>query len=454
VVVGADGFGQAVTRARKGSADCAVAAGLCLLLSSVHAQANGRFPQADQLLIAPDRPEALTLRSTFGLLLSRDSGDTWDWLCERAVGYSGTEDPTLAALAGGVVIAGLEAGLSRSDASGCSWDFATADLAGSPVVDLSVRKDSPSHALALIWERQTGSVGAAYRSRFFATSDNGLSFAPHGNGIDPSVLVLTIDLAPSDPRRVYASGVRSVDGVREGFLFVSGDGAETWVAYPVPFDSALDQGVYIAAVDPREADVVYLRTSSLGPSQLLVTRDAGSQFDVVFSGSPIVAFALSPDGSRVYFGGDNGLLSALTSDFVVEKRASARLLCLAASGDTLFACSDEHSGFTVGASKDEGFTFEPKLHLSTVRGPLACGADTSATGCAADWPDVSTQLGIPTAGGAGGSAGGAGPPSSAPGACALGRQRPKPALSLFWLGLSLAALSRRRGYRRGFAGSP
>jgi len=67
------------------------------------------------------------------------------------------------------------------------------------------------------------------------------------------------------------------------------------------------------------------------------------------------------------------------------------VLCLATSADSIYACSDEHSGFTVGASNDGGGTFEPLLHLETVRGPLAC----SGSECQADWPLVRAQLGIP-----------------------------------------------------------
>ncbi|HEY0464521.1 MAG TPA: hypothetical protein VGC79_09945, partial [Polyangiaceae bacterium] len=59
------------------------------------ASANGRYPKADQLAIAPDDPQFLAVRTTFGVLVSHDSGQNWDWICERALGYSGVQDPTL-----------------------------------------------------------------------------------------------------------------------------------------------------------------------------------------------------------------------------------------------------------------------------------------------------------------------------------------------------------------------
>jgi hypothetical protein len=356
---------------------------LCIAPS---AHANGRYPKADQLLIAPDDEAFLAVRTTFGLLVSRDSGQNWDWICERAIGYAGVQDPTLGLLEGGTLIASLSEGIARSTDQGCSWGFSEADLGGSPVIDLSVRKDAPSQALALVWDAQT--VG--YSSRILASDDNGGSFRPYGSPIDETVLVTTLDAAASNPHRVYASGTRSVDGVRSAWLFSSSDDGKHWSEYPVPFDPKLEQGVYIAAVDPKDEHTVYLRTSSASLSRLFVSHDAGQRIDVVYSGS-LLSFALSPDGKQLYFGGEDGLHGGLASDSSFEKRSALRVLCLAATDHTLYACSDEHSGFTVGASSDGGSNFEPLLHLKTVRGPLAC----SATECQGDWPVVRAQLGIP-----------------------------------------------------------
>jgi hypothetical protein len=46
--------------------------------------------------------------------------------------------------------------------------------------------------------------------------------------------------------------------------------------------------------------------------------------------------------------------------------------CLAIADDGLWTCSNEKSGFVLGLSKDEGATFETKLHFCDIRGPLAC----------------------------------------------------------------------------------
>ena len=86
----------------------------------------------------------------------------------------------------------IDAGLSSSHDGGCSWAFddlprvgsstSAADAAAGasrlPITDLSVRVAAPGTAIALAWEPQpVTSSTPGYRSRFFATSDGGLSGA-------------------------------------------------------------------------------------------------------------------------------------------------------------------------------------------------------------------------------------------------------------------------------------
>ena len=423
----------------------------------------------------PDRPGSLALRSTFGLLFSEDAGESWDWVCERAVGYSGTQDPMLAPMADGVLLAALNEGIARSDASACSWSFANADVAGWPIIDLSVKRSDSRTAFALAWDPSNDDGSAAYRARLLVTEDNGQNFATLPAGLDPSVLVMTIDLAPSDARRVYLSGVRSTDAGRTGVFLVSRDGAQSFSSHAVPFETGVDQGVYIAAVDPNDADTVYLRTSSASVGRLIVTKDGGTSFSTAFTGSPLLAFALTPDGRDLYFGGANGIYAGSADELAFEQRSSLRCLCLTATEDTLYACSDEYNGFTLGASRDGGFSFDPKLHLKTVRGPLACADDTPAASCAAEWQGIRTLLGIMPEmadGGAGGapepgtsgaagtagsgdagapdtSTGGTGP-TAAPedraggGGCVLGASAPRPGFgAVLTFLLALAWVSRR-----------
>jgi photosystem II stability/assembly factor-like uncharacterized protein len=364
--------------------------------SSAPAWANGRFPRADQLVAIPGEPAELVLRTTFGLLFSHDAGQSWDWVCESAIGFSGQDDPALAAMQGGVVLAGLFDGLASSPDRGCSWHFADTAASAMPIIDLSVRPDRPSSALALAWEAQPVTLTTpGYRSRFFSTIDAGGNWQSYGTGIDASVLVLTLDVAPTDPHRLYASGVRS--GMRRAAsLFVSTDDGESWVERPVPFDDNREQGLYIAAIDPTSPELVYLRTSGATASRLLVTRDAGATFEERYFGPPMLGFALSADGASVFLGSiEQGLWAASRSSLEFEQRSTLPILCLLNVGDSLYACSNDQGGFAVGASRDGGVTFGARLKLSQVRGPLECPAGASVARCAAEWASVGDRLGIP-----------------------------------------------------------
>lgn len=464
----------------------ALAATLLGLLPSAPARANGRFPRADQLVQVPGRPEALWLRATFGLLYSSDAGAGWDWVCERAIGFTGQEDPALGVLSDGTVFAGIGAGLSRSRDGGCSWALddlpdrggAAPSASGAanserlPITDVSVRAAVPGSAVVMAWEPQpVTTTTPGYRSRFFATSDGGLTWRAYGEGLDPSVLGLTLDVAPADARRLYASGIRP-GAQRTASLFVSTDDGASWTEHPVPFDARDETGLYIAAVDPAQPELVYLRTSGANQSRLLVTRDAGATFEEHFAGGPMLGFALSPDGATLYLGGpDDGLWVGSRDTLVFERRADLPVQCLLRTADALYACSsDAAGGFTVGASYDDGHTFEPKLFLSSVRGPLACDTDSPTASttllCASDWPATAQRLGIKGVGGGAGasggpntaSAGGAGS-SGAPGSGAAAPSggdsgcafvRDAGAARWGWLGAVFAAAlaAGRRGHRR------
>jgi hypothetical protein len=168
-------------------------------------------------------------------------------------------------------------------------------------------------------------------------------------------------------------------------LFVSVDGGAHWKERSIPF-TPQDRGVYIAAVDPKNAARLYLRTNSTDASHLLVTDDGGDTVREVLHGGPMRGFALADDGATVYVGGPNdGLLRATTSDFQFAKRSPTAVQCLTSIGSALWACTPTSAGYVLGASTDEGATFTEKLRLAGMRGPLKCAAPSAIDVCAGDW---------------------------------------------------------------------
>jgi hypothetical protein len=370
------------------------------------ARANGRFPATQQLVVMPGNPKQLMVRATFGLLLSSDQGANWDWVCEGAVGYGNggaQEDPGVAMTSSGAALVAAFEGLSVSPDTGCSWHFVEGALQGLFFVDVAVSPSNPHTAVALA-STFNGEGGAqSYNVQLFQTTDDGATWAPYGDPLNPLFQGDTVELAASDPHRVYVTGEYAPLGSTDGgpdagpalhaALFTSTTDGTNWVQNAVPLLPTNEEAAFIAAVDPTNADIVYLRTgdhTGLQPSRLLVTSNAGTSFTQRFAGKgAMLGFALAADGSEVYLGGEkDGLQTAATSDFVFTQRSSVLVQCLTLSGSTLYACSSDPSGFIVGASSDQGTTFQPLLHLCSVRGPLAC---PSGTATQMDCPIVWTQ---------------------------------------------------------------
>ena len=375
------------------------------------ARANGRFPAANQLVVSPADPGHMVLRTTFGILVTSDKGQNWDWLCELGIGYGGTEDPSMGITTAETLLAGTFEGLSQSTDKGCSWGFVPGPLTQNVVVDLTVRPDAPSSALTLTnkFSNTDDAGGTLFNSTVFGTTDDGKTWAPIGPALDPTIVFETVEVAKSDPTRIYVSGVRGDGATEQGVVLVSKDTGQTWKEYKVPLDVSTERAPYVSAVDPSNADRVYVRTKGSAGSRLLVSDDGAQTFrEVLKLTGDMLGFAISPDGQKIYAGGaKDGLLVATSSALTFTKKSPIAVQCLTANGTTLYACSNEVSGFILGASQDDGATFAPMLHLYGVRGPLACGPSTSEAQCQPLWPPLRDSLGTaPADGGADASSGG------------------------------------------------
>ena len=366
------------------------------LLVATTARANSRLPSTNQIVVAPDAPQTMLLRATFGFLFTKDGGATWDWLCESAIPLAGQQDPAVTILAGGDVLSAQNDGLMSSPDLGCSW---------SPVPGTS------KHVFVDVTRTPDGLTGFAVESVYSTTTDAGVmlfdshvwrgtsSWQTLPGAIDVTLSIDTIDVAPSDPSRVYLTG--EAVGADHATILVFKDGGQSYVEYPIAF-VANETGAFIAGVDPMSADVVYVRTLAVDPklgtesSRLLVSKDGGQTFVEEWSGEKLLGFALSGDGSKVYLGTlGGGLVGASTADFAFAQRSTLAVTCLTISGATLYACSDEATtGYIFGASTDDGASFAPLLKLETIRGPLSCPHGSSASQCTGQWPALAVQLGV------------------------------------------------------------
>jgi hypothetical protein len=339
----------------------------------------------------------MVARVTFGVLVSKDAGKTWDWVCETSIGYSGPEDPAYALFGDGTLMGSLADGLSVSHDSACSFSLKQKGF----FIDVAVPKSSPARGVAFMsgYENSDADGGLVFNSQVFESTDNGKSWALRGKRLDGTLLGETIDVTETNPNRLYISAIRGSGATVKGVLLVSDDRGATFTERVIPMQNPDERAPFIAAVDPKNADRLYVRTTAAPdkPARLIVSNDAGKTWSTKFTATgTLLGFALSDDGSTVYVGGPkDGLHQANTTDFAFTKKSQLQVQCLALKGAALWACSNEASGFVLGESVDQGQTFTARLHLNQVRGPLACPPGSSTKDkCEPDWPRQARELAI------------------------------------------------------------
>jgi MYXO-CTERM domain-containing protein len=385
-----------------------LAAAACTLAVAVSspARANGRFPFSNQFAFSRHDPNLVVLRTTYGILPSHDNGATWGYICEGALGLGSTttEDPAIGLTDSDALVVGLSAGLNVSNDVGCNWTCQGGPLAGQPIADIAVRPDDPSHVVAITrtyLPRDGGQDNIL--SQTYETSDNGATWSALGTPLPSDVTVETLDVAGSDPARLYATGTRGIGSLKTAWLFVSKDRGATWAETQLPaeiFDATQEDSLFIGAVDPMNADRLYLRSSGLvtGGLSRLTLATLGADGTPTFAGAhtfevdagkgstgQMLGLALSEDGSKIYIGSEgDGLWVASTTDLAFQKKSSIIVQCLATRGNELWACSAAVSGFIAGVSVDDGATFTAKLPLvGALSGPIACASNPQGAACRA-----------------------------------------------------------------------
>lgn len=404
----------------------AALSGALALSAAGTASANGRYPAAGLIALDPSDPQHIVVRATYGVLATFDGGDTWKWTCEQAVGFSDNEDPMVSMTQNGTMLAGVFKGLSVSTDKGCTWSFVGGALTDRYVVDLSVEKNAPDHAVAIA---SNGIGGGKFNTQVFESLDNGATWAQAGVNLPEDFLGLSIDPAPSEPQRLYLTGRYGAPDYK-GVLQRSFDRGQTWELFDIT--GADDKHPpYLSAIDPTDPNVLYVRLDGAEADALVVSKDGGATWAIAFQETGgLLGFALSPDGKKVAVGGDqDGLWIAPTDTLAFTKVADLRVKCLLWTPDSLFACADEFKdGFHVGISKNEGKTFSAFEHLQEVC-PQECPAGTTvAETCPKQWGAVSLTINAKSCDGAGASTGSGGTGGSgassggsgSSGGCAIG----------------------------------
>ena len=191
-----------------------------LLVLPSPARANGRFPRAQYLVVGPGRSDELfALRTTFGLVVSDDGGQHFRFLCEEAFQYQDGYDPSLAWTANGALLVGVADGLQRSPDL-CDPQRLR-DFEQQRVVDLAHGATGRVVA-ALLQSRDASPV-----TRFARSNDAGDTWDVATMRVADTT-PLTLDVAPSDGRRMYATLIPSPYTGSGTLVYRSDDGGSTF----------------------------------------------------------------------------------------------------------------------------------------------------------------------------------------------------------------------------------
>jgi len=458
-----------------------------ILVATAPALSNGRFPRAQRLLEQHGDPDRLVLSATYGLLVTTDRGRDWRHVCELGFAFTIDEiDPLFDLPDDGSLLVQAPRSLNRSPAPFCAFEPVLGGTPAEAVADFSLDRNDGARVLSLVIGR---SDAGGPVNQLFESNDSGATFEAIGEPLptDTVGLGLTVDAAPSDPRRVYVTATGQVNTV----VFVrSDDRGASWTTTLPPL--ARGEIPYLAAVHPTNPDVLYVRSDGwvdqgdgtvLANDALFYSYDGGETFvEIHRAAGKLYGFTLSPDGSEVLVGyGDPveasrlvdpsvlGIYRASAADHAFSKIFAGPVSCLTWSPTGVYACTSQAElGHALGFTERPDFDltnpdpFTPLLDLAAVNGPLDCPACSSGAVCQAAWADScavfgNCDAGVPAVGGAGptacnAGAGGEGggddgvpatpPPASDPSCgCRTAYADPR---SAAWLLILSVALGRRR----------
>ena len=371
-------------------------AAAALWLVPARANANGRFPAAQHVMIGPGHESrVIALRTTFGFVISVDNGASFHWMCEQALGFAGgVFDPPFVVDASSQLRLALFDGLGTLSADGCSL-ARQSTLEGMFMADLDVTQDGQRVAAV----SSSGNPGAA--NRVYVADGTG-PFRGLGAGV-AGVLFSTLEMARTNPQRVYLTGVSL--GESRPVFYRSNDGGTT--LEELPFDTGLPiRAAFVAAIDPLDADVVYVRgtvptltdAEAVVPTVLLRSDDAGVHWqEIARSRDAMLGFAISDDGNTLWFGGKDhtdGLQRSTDRGVTWSRIGDEEVLCLRQHEGVLYLCANYvRDHFALARSSDQGTTFQPLLRFEDLQPPFTCPAESPTTMlCGPQWPSVRSMF--------------------------------------------------------------
>lgn len=344
------------------------------------ALANGRFPKTVNVRIQPNDDRVILVPATFGLLISRDQGSTFEWVCEEAIGYGGSFDPDYAITSDGSIFATTFEGLRVTRDGGCTWQAAGGLSTEEYFADVEIGPDGT------IW---AATASAAVTNHIYMSMDNGESFVAQDEGL-PQVWWRSLKIAPSDAQRLYLTGYRVAEALPDGgtvppsaVFFRSDDHGVTWTELDL---SAIEFGTQpwfmIEAVAADNPDVLFGRAqgahNALGDI-LYRSTDGGMTWAEVLRTEDMIRTVIIRQSGDIIAGTLSDGVHRSSDGGNAWTRTEEPDMCCAAedSAGTLYACGAnwEPDFFALGRSQD-GVSWEKVVRFSEIAGAYSCPAGT------------------------------------------------------------------------------
>ena len=372
-------------------------ASLFVVVLAADVRANGRDPYTSTINFKRGSNTDIVAGMTFGVVVSHDGGATWEWMCERAVGYGGMYDPDYA--------------YSSTDAV-----FATT-FDGLKVMRDRCSFNATPPGMTFVTKVEIGPDGAVYYaastmtdSKIYKSTNDGMTFPTSASPGQPNDWWAGLAVAPSDANRVYVTGYRLVSGMPKVFLlYRSIDGGATFspMSQTNITPTSPNSIIEIVGISATNPDELYIKVSyesgSVGDSIYKSTNGGGSWTKILTKSSNFgLAFLKRSNGTCVAGTREMGAWQSTGCDTTWTPLTTApHIGCLAQdSTGVVYACTQNYASPQLGITSDEYgimksndlVTWTGVLRYQDIKGPVTCPAGTvQQTECVEPFNQMSSQ---------------------------------------------------------------
>lgn len=388
------------------------AAVLALLAAAEPALANGRPAGTSTINFRRGHDQDVLAGLTFGVIVTHDGGDTWHWMCELAVHYSGVYDPIYTYTEPGSAFATtFDGSLVMRD--GCTFN---STVLGENVFVTTMSQGADGAILAAISQPANQANNDPGDAKVYVSHDDGATFPISANPGQLNDWWETMISAPSDTQRIYLSGYRLSGTGRTELLFRSDDGGTSYSPMMLTGLQYTDNStLHLEAIGKTDPNLIYMKVDfpvndSVLQEAIFRSDNGGTSWTKIVDENAEVSFIQRNNGDLVWATQNGGVHvshdKGATWTATTTAGATPHVNCLSENmAGEVWACTQNFGGPGV-PSDDAGImkstdlaTWTTVMKYQDIDGPVECPVGTiQADMCVGDanqgWCGVHGQLGI------------------------------------------------------------